>query len=230
MSYSAKGDRTRQRVLNAALGLFRRRGYERTTMRDIAAKAGMSLGAAYHYYSSKEAMVLAYYQAMQAAHEQAVADSQVEPTLGARLDCLLQTKLGLLEHDRKLFAALFQDLAEPSSPLSLFGSTTRDVRDRSVAQFEELFADLELPERERLLLGRSVWLLHLALCLFAIHDRSRGQARSRRLASALSELVAGAAPWLVHPMAVPLRQRWLKLAEDVGFLEFDGASPATGAA
>ena len=59
---------TRQRVLAAALKLFRRRGFDRTTMRDVAEEAGMSLGAAYYYFASKEAIVLAYYDEQQQGH------------------------------------------------------------------------------------------------------------------------------------------------------------------
>ena len=36
---------------------FRERGFEQTTMRDIAGRAGVSLGAAYYYFASKEAIV-----------------------------------------------------------------------------------------------------------------------------------------------------------------------------
>ena len=64
-----KGEATRQHVLETALKLFRRRGFERTTMRDIAERAGLSLGAAYHYFRSKDELVVAYYEWMQAEHE-----------------------------------------------------------------------------------------------------------------------------------------------------------------
>ena len=64
---------TRERILDAALGLFRRKGFEGATMRDIARAAGMSLGAAYYYFETKEALVLAYYQRVQDQHERLVA-------------------------------------------------------------------------------------------------------------------------------------------------------------
>ena len=40
-----KSDETRARMLEAALTLFRDRGFESTTMRDIAQQAGVALGA-----------------------------------------------------------------------------------------------------------------------------------------------------------------------------------------
>src|SRR5713226_6743243 len=48
---------TRFQILQIALGLFRQRGLNDTTMRDIAAAADMSLGAAYYYFPSKEAII-----------------------------------------------------------------------------------------------------------------------------------------------------------------------------
>src|SRR4051812_40550459 len=51
-----KGDLTRERIFTVALNLFREKGFEGTTMREVAAAANMSLGAAYYYFASKEAI------------------------------------------------------------------------------------------------------------------------------------------------------------------------------
>ena len=69
-----KGETTRDHVLGTALNLFRRKGFDATTMRDIAEAADLSLGAAYHYFASKDDLVLAYYEGMQAEHERRVAE------------------------------------------------------------------------------------------------------------------------------------------------------------
>src|ERR687892_347213 len=64
----AASEETRTQILDTALALFRERGFEETTIRDIAAGAGLSLGAAYYYFKSKEAIVGAYYDYVQAEH------------------------------------------------------------------------------------------------------------------------------------------------------------------
>src|SRR3954462_12285076 len=56
-----KAEETRERILDAALKLFRERGFDETTMRDIAAAAGVATGAAYYYFRSKEDLVMAFY-------------------------------------------------------------------------------------------------------------------------------------------------------------------------
>src|SRR5918992_2330152 len=63
-----KGDQTRTLILQTALDMFRERGYEQTTMRAIAEKAGLSLGNAYYYFRSKEHLIQAFYQTMHDEH------------------------------------------------------------------------------------------------------------------------------------------------------------------
>ena len=62
-----KSEETRQKILTAALVLFRTQGFEKSTMRDVAQRAGVATGAAYYYFDSKDALVLAFYE--QAAEE-----------------------------------------------------------------------------------------------------------------------------------------------------------------
>src|SRR3984885_3226239 len=89
-----KAEDTSLRILTAALSLFRDAGFDSATMRDIAAKAGVATGAAYYYYASKDAIVLAFYErawrAMQPAIEPAAADAR---GLEAKLRAIVRVKL-----------------------------------------------------------------------------------------------------------------------------------------
>ena len=49
----------RNEILDAAFACFRRRGFHQTTMQDIYREAGLSAGAVYHYFHSKEEMISA---------------------------------------------------------------------------------------------------------------------------------------------------------------------------
>src|SRR5260370_4033731 len=76
-----KAEETRARILSEALTLFRERGFDQTTMRDIARAAGVAIGAAYYYFESKEALVMAFYgEASKSMHE------QIETALGRKTD------------------------------------------------------------------------------------------------------------------------------------------------
>ena len=54
----ARGEQTRQLILETALRLFRERGYAETTMRAIAKEAGVAVGNAYYYFDSKEHLIV----------------------------------------------------------------------------------------------------------------------------------------------------------------------------
>ncbi len=56
---SKKSEVTRDRVLSVSAELFQRNGYLATSMRDIAAAAGMKSGSLYYYYESKEMLLAA---------------------------------------------------------------------------------------------------------------------------------------------------------------------------
>ena len=57
---ASKSEETRARILDAAMDLFRRQGFDETTMREIAAEGGVATGAAYYYFDSKDAIALAF--------------------------------------------------------------------------------------------------------------------------------------------------------------------------
>ncbi|GAB4492979.1 MAG: hypothetical protein OHK0031_16010 [Anaerolineales bacterium] len=51
---SPKGIQTRQSILDAAHSLFLEQGYAATSMRQIAARAGLALGGIYNHFSGKD--------------------------------------------------------------------------------------------------------------------------------------------------------------------------------
>lgn len=54
---SASRSDTRERLLNAAIELFGSRGFDATSMRDIATEVGIKAPAVYNHYSSKEELL-----------------------------------------------------------------------------------------------------------------------------------------------------------------------------
>lgn len=212
----SKGEATRNHLLDTALKLFRKGGFSRTTMRDIAKAADLSLGAAYHYFPAKEAIVQAYYEWSQQEHERrARAATNADADLRERAGVLLRSKLDMLRHDRKLLGALFSSLGDPSHPLSIFGKQTAALRERSIRQFVAVFDEPCIPEELRGVLGRTLWLAHLGILLFLIHDNSPQQARTEKLVETLVDMTARGVPLLSHPLAAPIRGRLLALMEQL---------------
>jgi len=56
---TSKGERTRERIIQAAHGLFVERGYHGTSMRQVAERAELSLGGIYNHFAGKEEILAA---------------------------------------------------------------------------------------------------------------------------------------------------------------------------
>ncbi|WP_373355913.1 TetR/AcrR family transcriptional regulator [Pseudoroseicyclus sp. CXY001] len=87
-------------ILDAALALFLEDGIQRTRVADIAARAGISKGAIYLYFPSKDALVLALVRRRVTPVVQRIVDlldtatGDPRPTLGAVLQIIIDGFLG----------------------------------------------------------------------------------------------------------------------------------------
>ncbi len=70
----SKGEQTRAAILDAALGLFEEAGYDATTMRAVAERAGVSVGNAYYYFDSKEHLIQGFYDRVSVEHDAVSVD------------------------------------------------------------------------------------------------------------------------------------------------------------
>jgi AcrR family transcriptional regulator len=211
----AKDAGTRERILGEALALFRKHGFDKTTMRDVAAAAGMSLGAAYYYFASKEAIVLAYYASVfeerRRRVEKALAETQ---ELRERLRALYHLHIDVVRRDRKLLGALVRSVAEPESDVSVFSKGTKSVRSGSIALCEHVINVPEVGEDLRDLGALGLWTLDLAFMLYFIWDPSPRQQQTRQLIDDTIDLLLPAIPLLSLPFAAPLRAQLAKLLVD----------------
>lgn len=212
---TAKGQDTRERIYSAALALFRDRGFDATTMRDVAATAGMSLGAAYHYFPGKDAIVLAYYDRVSLEHARRVAAGLPDHAkLADRLSIAFQSKLEILRDDRPLMGALLRFAGDPRHPLSFFGPATREHRLQSMAVFSNALGDVRLPEDLARLAPVALWALHMGLLFFFLHDESPGQRRTEALTAGAIGLIVAALKVARLPVMRPLRRRVIALLDD----------------
>jgi AcrR family transcriptional regulator len=214
-----KGEETRNRIYDAALTLFRDRGFEATTMRDVAAAAGMSLGAAYHYFPSKDAIVLAYYDHVSREHARRVAtDTAGETSLATRLRIAFLSKYEIVRHDRPLMGALLRFAGDPKHPLSFFGAATRHHRLESMAVFAGARGDEKLPDDLARIAPVALWALHMGLLLYFLHDTSAGARRTAVLTTGAVDLVVAAFKLARLPLLRSLRRRVIALLDDAKLL------------
>jgi AcrR family transcriptional regulator len=213
-----RAEDTRRRIYEAALELFREKGFEQTTMRDIAAKAGVALGAAYYYFSSKESIVLAFYQEMQEGSHDAILEAMAgHKKLKDRLRVVLEKRLELLAPNRKFCDALFRHAPDTADPLSPFSAETRPIRERAIEHLRVALegGDTKVPVDLKARLPYLLWLYQMGIILFWIYDRSPRQQRTQALMEKSLGLLVNLLRLSGLPLMKPMRKAALELVETV---------------
>ena len=219
----AGSEETRRQIFDTALQLFRQRGFEETTVRDIASGAGLSLGAAYYYFPSKEAIVAAYYDYVQQEHLTRSREAFARTgDLRARLRAALHAKIDIMEHDRTLLRALFRYGGDPTHPLSWFGPATSEQRRLSIAVFEEAIAGERLPDDVAETAPTLLWTLHMGIVLFFLHDNSPAQQRTRKLIDASVDFFVDVRRIALSALLRPMRRRVMSILREAGLLAEPG--------
>jgi AcrR family transcriptional regulator len=187
-----RAQQTRAAITDAALELFRSRGYEATTMRAVAERAGVSTGNAYYYFGSKEELIQEFYARSHAEHLAAsreVLDRERDFT--ARLGGTLRALIDVQAPYHAFAATFYKHAAEPSSPLSPFSNQSSPTREASIALYREVLedSDARVGGDLRGRLPELLWLASMGVILYWVHDTSPGCARTYRLIDAATPVI-----------------------------------------
>ncbi len=202
-----KGEQTRERILDAALDLFRTKGYAETTMREIAEAADVAVGNAYYYFASKDRLILAFYERNHADHLALLGD-RLDQTkdFQDRLRLLVRTKIEVSMPYRRLSTKLFTTAADPESPMSPFSRESAPLRTETVALVREVVdgSSLRVGKDLRADLPELLWLYWMGIVLYWVHDSSdeceRTYALIDRTVPLVERLVGLAKLPVVRPM------------------------------
>jgi AcrR family transcriptional regulator len=175
-----KRQQTRERLSRAAMALFLERGFEATTLDDIAAAADVSRRSFFHYFASKEDVVFAWHEEITAALIAAVATRprdesmlaaaenaisamarQLEPNEAIAMACLKRDNPALQARDQVKYEKLERALADALSKRA--GHKTEKLQARLVAMIAtgamriggELWADEGAREKPEALVKRT---------------------------------------------------------------------------
>ncbi|WP_348263359.1 TetR family transcriptional regulator [Telmatobacter sp. DSM 110680] len=212
----SKAEVTRTRILDVALDMFRRQGFESTTMRGIAAEAGVSLGSAYYYFEAKEDLVMAFYEraieAMIPRMEDALAGSD---SFEKRVAAIMEVKFEYFRPNRAFLGALFRHAADPQNRLSPFSDATRSIRERDQAYFARAISSksgsLKVSNDLAPHLPKMLWLYQMGLILYWIYDRSPQQQRTQKLVTASLSLIVSGLSLARIALLKPLRTKIVEL-------------------
>ena len=172
---TAEGDATRARLYDTAVRLIGERGYEATTLRDVAKRSGVSAGLLYRYFPSKRSVVLALYDQLSDTFARDATD-MAPGKWRDRFLYALETSLRSLGPHRVTLRALVPVMVGDVEE-GLFAQSTAFSRLRVQAIFERAVAGATDAPAPKLAdaLGRLLYLVHLGVILWWLLDKSPGQ-------------------------------------------------------
>jgi AcrR family transcriptional regulator len=205
---TAQGAAAKQRLYEVAIDLMARRGYETTTLRDVAKKAGVSVGLLYRYFPSKRAVIIALYDDLSADFARLAVDMP-PGRWRDRFIFTLKASLQVLEPHRMTLRALIPVLVgDPEE--GLFAESAAFSRQRVQALFQEaVVGATDAPARALAeSVGRLLYIVHLAVLLWWLLERTPGQRATRALVSLMHDVLPSTALTLRLP---PVRRFLMSL-------------------
>lgn len=211
---TAKGEQARQRILDVALKLFGSKGYEETTMREIATEAGFSPGLTYRYFASKEELVLALYEQL-CTDLDAYVQELSERSLVKRYHLCILKHLELMEPHREALSALFGTALNTRSKIGVFGEHAAPIRQRTRRTYLQVIRGAkDAPgEAHQGNLATLLYGVHLLLVLFWLIDTSKQKKRAGLLLIVFRDLFKLVLPFIWLP---PVSHILARLAHILG--------------
>src|SRR6266852_2783707 len=133
----------RKRIVTAALSLFQTKGFDATTTKAIARKAGIAEGTVFNYFKTKEDIALHFFEQ---EVDQAIATVRGNPRLRKapleeKLFTLVHSQLEFLAPYERFIGAAFLEALKPASPLGPFSHRAEELRHRYLGFVQELFEE-----------------------------------------------------------------------------------------
>lgn len=174
-------ERTKRRILDVALRMFRGKGFRQTTMRDIADAAEIALGTTYNYFPTKEHIALFFFEeALARVLARHRRETPAEASLEEKVFQLLAIEIEEVEPYQEFLHLIVAQATVPTSPLHPFSLDTQRLKSRQLDYVADLLKEAidrgELPPLgfESMTLS-AFWVFHLGMILFWLNDTSPGK-------------------------------------------------------
>jgi AcrR family transcriptional regulator len=159
-----RGD-TRERIQSVALELFAEQGYEKTSLREIAERLGVTKAALYYHFKSKEDIVRSFTEdyvheldALIAWGSDQPLDAAGRATLLARYSDIVERRLEVMRFMEHNQAAVHQLMSEGEDRKKLFRKQFETLRD--------LLVPPDAPLRDRVRASMAVVSVGLSCMLY----------------------------------------------------------------
>ena len=169
------------------------RGYESTTLRDVAKEAGVSVGLLYRYFPNKRAVIIALYDELSVEYARQ-AQAMPRGRWRDRFLFALKTSLEVLEPHRVALRALIPVLVgDPEE--GVFAESAAFSRVRVQGAFEAAVTGSTdaPPPAVAAAMGRLLYLAHLGVLLWWLLDKSPKQRATTALVLLTQQMLPSAA-------------------------------------
>jgi AcrR family transcriptional regulator len=206
-----EGSATRRRILDIALTLMAQRGVDGTSMRDLAAAAGLNVASLYHYFPSKRdllesVLVEQGFSPVRAPRGTGGEEGQGEPELSAFLADILVSTFAVQDFVRLMIGeAMRGESTARAVGLDLFTSFQESIEEWLKTHRPDLVERAGAPEVSRLLSAVVVGLFvqHAAGVIAADDDLTElSMQRAREAADVLRPPDGSSGPPTVVPPPV----------------------------
>ena len=208
---TAEGAAARDRLYRVAVRLMAKRGFEATTLRDVAAEAGVSVGLLYRYFPNKRAVILALYDELSTDFVTEAANMPAGRWRD-RFVFALKASLKALDPHRVALKGLIPVLVgDPEE--GVFSARTAFSRIRVQGVFEEAVSGSTDAPSGALsqALGRLLYMAHLAVLLWWLLDKSTHQRATRTLVSLTQHVL----PTATLALRVPAVRKYLMSVDEL---------------
>jgi AcrR family transcriptional regulator len=187
----------RQEILQAAAVLFAEKGYQRTSVREIANRAGIAPGTIYLYFDSKGDLLIGLMKCLAELEDLGEEVAQaLESDARAFLTTMFRNRMGrVIESEEMLRAILPQMLVQPALREQFHREFVAPVIELMEEYVETRIEQGDLRPVDVSLTVRAVQSMFIGMLLMRILDDD------------------------------PLRERWDEMPEAVATLLFEGLSP-----
>lgn len=174
----SKKEATKKKILEVSLKLFQSEGFEKTTMRDIAAKCGIALGTTYNYFPTKEHIALYFFErALEEVMARYRREAPPKASLEEKLFLLLSIELEQLAPYEAFMHLVVATAVVPGSRLHPFSADSQRLKSKYLEFAGRIFEEAQARGELRTygfdaMLRSAFWILKMGLILFWLGDAS----------------------------------------------------------
>ena len=137
----ARSKQTKEKIIQAATGLFMERGYEKTTSNEIAAAAGVSVGSFYVYFTDKRQLLLTIFDRLADEMFKHAFDSLRPETLfDSELSVAIRQAVANTVEDKQRMSGLHRVIGEMVLKDAEFAARQKALIERSLSKIREIIS------------------------------------------------------------------------------------------